>query len=53
VILFIYKGDLFIPSFICSLFNDAFSITQTIQHEMKGRYMNDKLERMWKETVVG
>jgi hypothetical protein len=38
-------------SFICSLFNDAFSVTQTIQRLMKWQ-ANDKLERIRKEAVV-
>jgi hypothetical protein len=36
--------------FIYSLFNDAFSITQTIQRQMKEDM--DELERLWKEEVV-
>jgi hypothetical protein len=26
--------------FICALYNDAFSVTQIIQHQMKGLYIN-------------
>jgi hypothetical protein len=38
--------------FICCLFNDAFSVTQTIYRRMKGRQVNDELERVWKKVVV-
>jgi hypothetical protein len=34
------------------LFNDAFSVTKTIQHRMKGWQMNDELERICEEGVV-
>jgi hypothetical protein len=37
--------------FVC-LFNDAFSVTKTIQHQMKGWQMNDELERICEEGVV-
>jgi hypothetical protein len=30
--------------FVCGLFNDSFSVTQTIQRRMKGRYVKDKVE---------
>jgi hypothetical protein len=39
--------------FIYSLFNDAFSVTQTIQRWMKGWYVNDdQLNKMWKQAVI-
>jgi hypothetical protein len=38
--------------FIYSLFNDTFSVTQTIQRRMKGWQVNDELERMCKEAFV-
>jgi hypothetical protein len=38
--------------FLYTLFNDAFSVTQTIQHQMKELYVNDELERMWKEVAM-
>jgi hypothetical protein len=34
--------------YVSSLFRDAFSLTQTIYHQMNGWYVNDELERMWK-----
>jgi hypothetical protein len=38
---------------VCSSFNDAFSITQTTtQRRMKGRYVSDDLESIWKEAIV-
>jgi hypothetical protein len=36
----------------CSLFNDAFSVTQTTLRRMKEWQKNDKLERMWMEANV-
>jgi hypothetical protein len=38
----------FIYLFICSLFNDTFSVTQIT----KGWQVNDELERIWKEAVM-
>jgi hypothetical protein len=38
--------------FICSLFNDAFSITQIIQHRMKRMKSEYQFKRMWKEAIV-
>jgi hypothetical protein len=35
--------------YICSLFNDTFSETQTTAHLMKGRQVNDELEFGWKQ----
>jgi hypothetical protein len=35
--------------FICSLFSDAFPV---MKRRIKGRYVNDELERICKETVV-
>jgi hypothetical protein len=40
----------FIYLFIYSL--TTLSVSQTTQRRMKGRYVNDKLERMWKVAVV-
>jgi hypothetical protein len=37
--------------FFCSLFNDAFSVTQIIASNERTP-VNDKLEKMWKEAVV-
>jgi hypothetical protein len=38
--------------FLSSLLNNAFSVTKTTQHQMKGQHMKDELERMWQEEVV-
>jgi hypothetical protein len=38
--------------FICCLCYYAFSVNQTIHHCIKGWYVNDELDRMWKEAVV-
>jgi hypothetical protein len=35
-----------------SLFDDTFSVPQTILRRMNGRYMKDALESMQKEVVV-
>jgi hypothetical protein len=37
---------------ICSLFNDAFSVTKTLQRLMEGDKWMMNLERIWKEAVV-
>jgi hypothetical protein len=37
---------------VCSLFNDTFSVTQTIYHQMKGSYADDELERIWEDAVM-
>jgi hypothetical protein len=42
----------FLNFFIYSLFNDAFSVSHTLQLLMKGLQINDELERMWKEAAV-
>jgi hypothetical protein len=34
------------------LFNDAFSVTHIILREMKGWYVNDRLQNVLKEAVV-
>jgi hypothetical protein len=34
------------------LYNDAFSVTKTTERRMKKWYVNDELERIWKEAVV-
>jgi hypothetical protein len=36
---------------VCSLFNDDFSVSQTIQR-LNEELMSDGLERQWKEAVV-
>jgi hypothetical protein len=36
--------------YICSLFNDAFSVNQTIQRRMKCWKVNDELGRILKEV---
>jgi hypothetical protein len=33
-------------------FNNAFSATQSIQRRMKGREVNDELQKMWEKVVV-
>jgi hypothetical protein len=43
---------LFVCLFIFSLFYYAYSVTQTTQRRMKGREVNDELERILKEEVV-
>jgi hypothetical protein len=49
---YILQYVVWVTEHVFSLFNDAFSETQTIQHRMKGWQMNDDLEWMWKEAVV-
>jgi hypothetical protein len=44
--------SLFIYSFICSSFYDSLLVTNNIQRQMKGWYVNDELERIWKEAVA-
>jgi hypothetical protein len=39
------------PLFVCSLFNDVFSVTQTKQRQMRGQVSNE-LGGIWKEAVV-
>jgi hypothetical protein len=37
---------------MCSLFNDIFLETKTMCRKMKGGYVNNELERIWKEAVM-
>jgi hypothetical protein len=39
--------------YVCSsLFNDVFQVTKTMQCWMKEWYVNDELERIWKEVFM-
>jgi hypothetical protein len=38
--------------FICSLFNDALSVTKTIQRRMKGWYVNCELEGSGRRLIL-
>jgi hypothetical protein len=47
-----YAGTLINKRFFYSSFNDAFSVTQIIERQLKGREVNDEMIGMWKEAVV-
>jgi hypothetical protein len=42
----------FIYLLSCTLFNDDFSVTKTTQCLIKGRYVKDELQWIWKEAAV-